>query len=63
MLLFIYLFVHVCVMLQFVEGQLGRNILKQSLAQLREVQQEADEEMEGGHFLTPDHPVPRDNKR
>ncbi|MPC20864.1 Bystin [Portunus trituberculatus] len=49
--------------LQFVEGQLGRNILKQSLAQLREVQQEADEEMEEEQFLKPDHPVPRDNKR
>ncbi|XP_063883054.1 bystin-like isoform X2 [Scylla paramamosain] len=47
---------------EFVEGQLGRNILKQSLAQLREVQQEADKEMEGEHIPTPDHPALRDKR-
>ncbi|KAG0702077.1 Bystin [Chionoecetes opilio] len=48
---------------EFVEGQLGRNILKQSLAQLREVAQEAEGEMEGGEFPVPTHPAPRGNKR
>lgn len=49
---------------EFVEGQLGRTILKQSLAQLREVQQEAqEEEMEGENFPKPDGPAPRGQTR
>ncbi|XP_050693156.1 bystin-like [Eriocheir sinensis] len=52
---------------EFVEGQMGRTILKQSLAQLREVQEEEAEEamaaLDDGEFPPLERPAHREKKR